>query len=88
MPDEADRAQLDEERHFTQALAAARKAGSGPAPTGRCLYCFGEQDDGAQRWCDADCRNAWQKEQALLRQTPVGKGGPQPGPPAGRHRGL
>lgn len=29
--------------------------------TGRCLYCDEELQDG-RRWCDADCRDIWEKQ--------------------------
>ena len=28
--------------------------------TGYCLYCENDLDDG-KRWCDVECRDAWQK---------------------------
>ena len=45
----AEREEL--ERTFAQSI---RKP-AGPVATGRCLHC----DD--RRWCDADCRDAWQR---------------------------
>lgn len=35
----------------------------GPAATGLCLSCDAPLPDG-RRWCDADCRDDWQAEQA------------------------
>lgn len=79
MPDQIDDAQHEDARLLAQALAAARRTGHGPAPTGACLYCGERQPDSTARWCSVDCRDGWQKERAaLLRNAPVGKGGPQP----------
>lgn len=76
MPDEIDRAQHEEERQLS--LALAKRSAPGPAPTGRCLYCDELLGD-VERWCGAGCRDDWQKERsALLRNAPVGKGDPQP----------
>ena len=33
-----------------------------PESTGHCLYCGEELSDG-RRWCNADCRDEWEKEQ-------------------------
>ena len=49
----AEREEL--ERTFAQAI---RKP-AGPVATGRCLHCDEVSDD--RRWCDADCRDAWQR---------------------------
>ncbi|MDR2092328.1 MAG: DUF2116 family Zn-ribbon domain-containing protein [Azoarcus sp.] len=38
----------------------------GPMPTGVCLYCGEPLPDG-RRWCDANCRDDWQKEQNMKR---------------------
>ena len=59
MPDEID---LGTERaELERAAAATIRRPVGPAPTGRCHYCDEILDD-ARRWCDADCRDAWDKE--------------------------
>lgn len=52
----ADREQQD------LALALAQRKPAGPAPTGYCLCC-GEAVDDGRRWCDAECRDAWQADQ-------------------------
>lgn len=57
--DEADRAQMEEERSLQAALQSRRKAG--PAATGFCLYCY-EVVDGAMRWCSIECRDDWTAE--------------------------
>lgn len=43
--------------------AARQKKPAGPQANGRCYYCDEELGDDHSRWCDADCRDAWQKEQ-------------------------
>jgi len=59
MPDEidlaSDRAELAREAALTQRRPA------GPAPTGRCHYCD-EMVRDERRWCDAECRDQWDKE--------------------------
>lgn len=49
-----------QEAMFTAAAAAYRKP-EGPAATGHCLFCDEPLEEG-RRWCDADCRNGWEKE--------------------------
>lgn len=44
------------------AIALAQRKPAGPAPTGYCLCC-GEAVDDGRRWCDAECRDAWQADQ-------------------------
>jgi hypothetical protein len=71
MPDEADIAQDAEERHLGMAMAMARGI-SGPAACGRCLFCGETAPEPALRWCDAWCRDQWQRERdAAPRNTRV-----------------
>lgn len=65
-PDPNDRASELEELARQDALSASRRAKS-PEPCGCCLYC-GERLPMPQRWCDADCRNEHDEEQAALRR--------------------
>ncbi len=51
----------DREELFRENALRARKP-AGPEATGRCFYCDEALGDG-QRWCDADHRDAWLKEQ-------------------------
>lgn len=53
-----DHAQNTEE--LILGLAKAHRREEGPPPTGRCLYC-GEEVDPPKRWCDAHCRDDWEK---------------------------
>lgn len=59
--DDADIVTAREER-FGPAQIAASKKPPGPAATGFCLYCDEPVMEG-DRWCSADHRDAWQKEQ-------------------------
>jgi hypothetical protein len=43
-----------------------RRAASGPKPTGACLWC-GEPVETGRRWCDADCRDDWERDHAHRR---------------------
>lgn len=59
MSDDIDRAQSEVERATAEAMRARKP--SGPAATGRCLYCDESLDD-QRRWCDAEHREQWEKE--------------------------
>ena len=59
-----DDADITAERDVAEAplrLAASQKT-EGPQPNGRCHYCDEIVDDHS-RWCNAGCRDMWQKEQ-------------------------
>lgn len=43
-----------------------RRAEAGPAPTGFCLWC-GAKLAHPLRWCDADCRDDWERAHAAGR---------------------
>jgi len=58
---EDDMATAREEQDRELALKV-RKPG-GPAATGVCLCC-GEPVTDGRRWCDADCRDDWQRGEA------------------------
>lgn len=60
MADFADLGADREERD--RALALKLRAPEGPAATGVCLHCGEALCDGL-RWCDAECRDAWQVDQ-------------------------
>lgn len=61
MADQIDIAQEREQTDTARAINAARRAPSGPAAEGRCLHCDMPLDEG-RRWCDAACRDDWQRE--------------------------
>lgn len=58
MADEVDVTAQRLEREMEALLR--RRAKAGPRSTGACLWCEAPLPDG-QRWCDADCRDAWQR---------------------------
>ncbi len=62
--DEADIADIQVQRDLAAALANRKP--SGPEATGKCLYCATEVGKN-MRWCDAECRDAWQDEQPKKR---------------------
>lgn len=57
--DEIDMTQAREESiaHLVQ-----RRRPEGPPPCGQCYSC-GEPLAGTMRWCNADCREDWEREQ-------------------------
>lgn len=61
MADEADIAAEHLER--AMGLILRRRAEAGPEPTGRCLWC-GAPLRRPLRWCDAECRDDWEKNHA------------------------
>lgn len=61
MSDDIDRAQNEVERTLGEALRQRKPVG--PEPTGECLHC-GEAVPDQRRWCDADCRDRWEKYRA------------------------
>jgi hypothetical protein len=58
MPDVVDLAQTQNER-MDQVMLTIRKP-TAPDATGFCLNCGEPLSDG-RRWCDADCRDDWQR---------------------------
>lgn len=57
--DIADKAAEHIERESANLLAQRRPAG--PAPDGSCHWCD-KPLAGGLRWCDADCRNDWERD--------------------------
>jgi len=65
--DDADRAEDCIERALEDALAEVRCARDrGPRAVGACLYC-GADLPAPMRFCDALCRDAWDREQRIRR---------------------
>lgn len=66
--DQIDRANelADLEREMRVAAIRANAKPQATA-TGRCLFCDEILDD-ERRWCDADCRDGWEKEAAARRR--------------------
>lgn len=59
--DEADITQERLEREMERLMK--RRAAAGPQPTGFCLWC-GEPLRHPLRWCDAACRDEWERAHA------------------------
>lgn len=63
--DDADRAEETIEQAMADALAAVRRAqAGGPRAVGLCLYC-GEPLPDSMRFCDPDCRDAYDHERRV-----------------------
>lgn len=60
MADEIDIAQEKNELLLSNAIAAARRAVDALPSTGLCHNC-GEEVSDNRHFCDADCRDDWQK---------------------------
>lgn len=60
MTDEIDRAADEAERYLSEALRQRKP--EAPGPTGRCLFCDEIVGD-TQRFCDAECRDLWGRDQ-------------------------
>lgn len=57
MADDADRAQILEERERARGITDRKP--EGPAATGECLWC-GDPVEQGRRWCGVECRDMWQ----------------------------
>lgn len=62
--DDADRANKDWEVYQKNISVNLKKEAE---PTGYCLYCHEPLHDKRKRWCDAHCRDDWQRERNLKR---------------------
>lgn len=58
--DEVDSSNERQQREAPLLIEASKKP-VGPLPTGRCHYCDEILND-TMRWCDAGCRDAWERE--------------------------
>lgn len=72
MPDDIDRAQARDQQYQADCEHERKyqAAHSGLEYTGFCRYC-GDPTGGGRRFCDADCRDAWDHEQKLKRMAGV-----------------
>jgi hypothetical protein len=61
MSDDVDNAQLITEHLLNVALYCSRRDEPNATATGFCLYCD-EPVVSPRRWCDAQCRDDWEKE--------------------------
>jgi len=59
--DEADRTEENAELYNRTALYKSRKPELDVIATGECLFC-GDPVNEQRRWCDAECRDDWEKE--------------------------
>jgi len=51
--------------------ALQRRKPAGPQPCGECYFCETDLSDPTARWCDADCRDRWEKRQRAYAQRPI-----------------
>lgn len=58
---EADRAEETAALYNRTALYKSRKPEPDAIATGECLFC-GQTVSKARRWCNAECRDDWKKE--------------------------
>lgn len=50
-----------EREELARKIAQESRRAEGPQPVGHCLYCERGFLNLRLRWCDADCRDAWEK---------------------------
>jgi predicted nucleic acid-binding Zn ribbon protein len=65
MPDLADLAQAQNER--VTGIMLTRRLPEAPPASGSCLHCGAPLPRGG-RWCDAECRDDWERLDAALRR--------------------
>lgn len=72
MPDDIDRAQFRDQQYQDDCERERRyqAAKSALQYTGQCHFC-GDITGGGRRFCDADCRDAWEHERKLKRMQGV-----------------
>ena len=68
MADEADLAFDSEQRHLTHALAAQRQRLGVLRPVGSCHNCGSSDGLDDRLFCDSDCAEDWEYEDALRRR--------------------
>jgi len=68
--DEVDHAARQNDWHLAQAIRNHKHAKrSKVKATGHCLYCDEALGNPMQRWCDAMCRDGWQRYDDAKRRT-------------------
>lgn len=67
MADEADRADEYIETERQRQIEAARQSAQERPPSGRCRFCK-EELDPWESYCDSDCRDDFEREQAAKRR--------------------
>lgn len=61
--------QANEAAEVFRRSALSQRAPEGPAATGFCFNCDAHVAP-KQRWCSADCRDDWEKQQRAVRMAP------------------
>jgi predicted nucleic acid-binding Zn ribbon protein len=67
MTDIYDQATMREEQERERSINAVRRQNQTLVPTGACHWC-GEDVDGERRFCDADCRDMWQRQESARKR--------------------
>ena len=67
MTDVSDQATNREEQERERCINAARRQNRAMQPTGACYWCD-EVVNGEKRFCDSDCRDMWQKQDAARKR--------------------
>ena len=67
MTDIYDQATFREEQERERSIAAARRVSKQLEPMGACHWC-GEDVVADRRFCDADCRDGWQKQDSARKR--------------------
>lgn len=67
MTDIYDQATMREEQERERSINAVRRQNQTLAPTGECHYC-GEDVGAERRFCDADCRDMWQRQESARKR--------------------
>jgi len=78
MADEADLAFDSEQRHLTHALATQRRRNAVLRPRGTCHNC-GSDGISDRLFCDSDCAEDWEYEDAVRRKLGLGRASAAPG---------
>jgi predicted nucleic acid-binding Zn ribbon protein len=67
MTDVSDQATIREEQEREACLTTARQPHQRLEPTGLCHWCD-EVVEGDKRFCDADCRDMWQRQESARKR--------------------
>lgn len=67
MTDIYDQATFREEQERERSIAAARRVGKLLEANGTCHWC-GEAVKAERRFCDADCRDGWQRQESARKR--------------------
>lgn len=67
MTDVSDQATNREEQERERCINAVSRQNQALQPTGSCYWCE-EAVEGERRFCDSDCRDMWQKQDAARKR--------------------